>query len=319
MHHISETVDVYPVLSEWAAVSAFMFSVYFCLQKSFFFFLIWLLCADKRIGITSPFTVPMVPTVAHHESPWKQTSKAEEITLIENIIESWVSFLTKEIKQGIKSTRYCSTKQFYEWLFRKEIMVKLCFRYVLCWPTRGHEPLYCRPLPCRATCACVFTRTHTLHVFTHNQGRQQKWRSCSVCWGEHIARGFSRGGMNTFIWDIKCVFVYYGMHVYWLWGSVSACADVCAVSCIIATVISSCEAVLKTLTLSLWDSFARFVLEKPCSPNKVISVVEFFINGTVSHDDALRATFDSFLCGWICCFEAMKWILQGGHNSRGWF
>lgn len=138
---------------------------------------------------------------------------------------------------------------------------------------------------------------------------------CLLGW-THCLR-LQQRGMNTFIWDIKCVFVYYGMHMYWLWGSVSTCVDVCAVFCNIATVISSCEVVLKTLTLSLWDSFSRFVLEKPCSPNKVNLVVEFFINGTVSHGDALRATFGSFSWGWIGLFWGHEMGSSRGAQFKG--
>lgn len=50
---------------------------------------------------------------------------------------------------------------------------------------------------------------------------------------------------------------------------------VCVVSCNTATVIFCCEAVPKTLTLSLRDCFARFVLEMPCSSKKVSFIVEF--------------------------------------------
>lgn len=89
----------------------------------------------------------------------------------------------------------------------------------------------------------------------------------------------------------------YGVRVYCLLASVCTCTGVCVVSCNIATVIFGSEAVLKTLTLSLRDWFARYVLEKPCPLNKVHFIVFFFFsffNGTVSHDNVFMATSDAF-------------------------
>lgn len=70
------------------------------------------------------------------------------------------------------------------------------------------------------------------------------------------------GNESFHLWDIECAFMDYSVHAYCLRASVCSRAEACVVSCNIARVIFGCEAVLQTLTLSLWDCFACFVLEK---------------------------------------------------------
>lgn len=70
------------------------------------------------------------------------------------------------------------------------------------------------------------------------------------------------GNESFHLWDIECAFMDYSVHLYCLRASVCSRAEACIVSCNIARVIFGCEAVLQTLTLSLWDCFACFVLEK---------------------------------------------------------
>lgn len=131
--------------------------------------------------------------------------------------------------------------------------------------------------------AATHEHTHTntpahahMSAYTQGQGEQEKGRSCSVCWGEHIAWGFNKGRrMKAFTCEILSVHLCIVCEI--VSTHLLACACVRVVSCNIATVIFYCETVPKTLTLFLWDCFARFALENPCSSKTVSFIVHFLI------------------------------------------
>lgn len=186
---------------------------------------------------------------------------------------------------------------------------------MLCWhndtrrahtQTRAHTHApRCTCVPACAPCA---------------QTQPEKGRSCSVCWGEHIAWGFSRGE-----WKLSPVRYWVCIYVLWcacaLFVRECVCAAVCVcecqyvISCNIATVILGCEAVLKALTLSLWDCFAPFVLEMPCSSNKVSFIVEFKIK-TRQCPCWRQFIYGNFWWPFIKlgAFQVIKQVLQGGYN-----
>lgn len=112
------------------------------------------------------------------------------------------------------------------------------------------------------------------------------------------------GNESFHLWDIECAFMDYSVHLYCLRASVCSRAEACIVSCNIARVIFGCEAVLQTLTLSLWDCFACFVLEKAL----FFILSQFYCRFVFLKKENRKmflATFNTFYKGWNA-FQVVK-------------
>lgn len=118
------------------------------------------------------------------------------------------------------------------------------------------------------------------------------------------------GNESFHLWDIECAFMDYSVHAYCLRASVCSRTEACIVSCNIARVIFGCEAVLQTLTLSLWDCFACFVLEKAL----FFILSQFYCRfgffkrkqkNVPIYRNVFMATFNTFYKGWNA-FQVVK-------------